>query len=174
MFGHQRGQSVIELAISVPALLLLLLGSFDSAVMASDKVIAGNAVRQGARLAAELGGSQTNPSATTAQLDQNIVKNVLAVATSMNYSSLQEIDIYSPRAANGVFNPATDPYDRFDGAGTLQYQGFPINQRNQIPPTETSIGVRVVWRYTPPNVYQGFSIVLNEYAVMKAAPVLLT
>ena len=57
---RQRGQALVELAISVPVLLWLLLGSFDATVMVSDKVIAGYATRQGARLAAEIGGSETN------------------------------------------------------------------------------------------------------------------
>ena len=104
---RQRGQALVELAISVPVLLWLLLGSFDASVMVSDKVIAGYATRQGARLAAEIGGSETNPTLTTMQIDDNIVQNVLAVANAMNYSTLQEIDIYAPRAANGVFNPGT-------------------------------------------------------------------
>jgi len=171
--ARQRGQSLVELAISVPVLLWLLLGSFDATVMVSDKVIAGYATRQGARLAAELGGAQTNPGVTTAQLDQRIVQNVLAVATAMNYSVLQEIDIYSPVDARGVFNPATDLYSKFDGAGNAVSSTFPISSRNQIPPNETPIGVRLVWNYRPPTGFASFNIQLNEFTVMKASPVLL-
>src|ERR1700736_3154182 len=100
---RQGGQALVELAISVPVLLWLLLGAFDASVMVSDKVIAGYATRQGARLAAEIGGIETNPTLTTSQIDNDIVQNVLAVATAMNYSSLQEIDIYAPRDPTGVF-----------------------------------------------------------------------
>src|SRR2546423_11074057 len=57
----QTGQSLIELAISTPLLIFMLFGVFNTAVMISDKVIAGSACRQGARLAAEIGGSPTNP-----------------------------------------------------------------------------------------------------------------
>jgi Flp pilus assembly protein TadG len=172
---RQRGQALVELAISVPVLLWLLLGSFDATVMVSDKVIAGYATRQGARLAAETGGIETNPSppASTAAIDQNIVQNVLAVARAMNYSSLQEIDIYAPRAANGVFNPGTDLYSKFDGNGTAISSNFPISAREQIPPNETSIGVRLTWIYRPPTGFATFTISLNEFTVMKAAPVLL-
>src|SRR5205807_6965278 len=71
---RQRGQALVELAISVPVLLWLLLGSFDASVLVSDKVIAGYATRQGARLAAEIGGSETNnPPATQTSIDQNVV-----------------------------------------------------------------------------------------------------
>ena len=171
---RQRGQALVELAISVPVLLWLLLGSFDASVMVSDKVIAGYATRQGARLAAEIGGSETNnPPATQASIDQNIVQNVLAVASAMNYSSLQEIDIYAPRAANGIFNPGTDLYSQFTGTGTQVSSNFPLTAREQIPPNETSIGVRLTWIYRPPTGFATFTISLNEFTVMKAAPVLL-
>ncbi|TMD54207.1 MAG: pilus assembly protein [Chloroflexi bacterium] len=159
-FNHRRrqgGQALVELAISVPVLLWLLLGSFDATVMVSDKVIAGYATRQGARLAAEIGGLETNPGVTTAQVDQDIVRNVLAVAIAMT----------------GVLNKATDLYDQYDGAGNNQ-NGYPfgINLREQIPPNETSIGVRLVWSYHPPTGFATFTISLNEYTVLRAAPVL--
>src|ERR1700694_4782107 len=138
---RQRGQALVELAISVPVLLWLLLGSFDASVMVSDKVIAGYATRQGARLAAEVGGGETHTSA--------------------------------PRAANGVFNPGTDLYSKFTGAGVFVSSNFPITAREQIPPNETSIGVKLIWVYRPPTGFASFSINLNEYTVMKTAPVLL-
>src|SRR5450759_742093 len=47
----QMAQSIVEFAVSAPVLILLLLGGFDTAVMISDKVVAGAACRQGARLA---------------------------------------------------------------------------------------------------------------------------
>jgi Flp pilus assembly protein TadG len=170
---RQRGQALVELAISVPVLLWLLLGAFDASVMVSDKVIAGYATRQGARLAAEIGGLETNPGLTTMQVDDNVVQNVLAVASAMNYSTLQEIDVYAPRAASGIFNPGTDLYSKFNGNGTFVSSNFPISSREQIPPNETSIGVRLTWIYRPPTGFATFTIVLNEFTVMKTAPVLL-
>src|SRR5229473_55366 len=82
----QLAQSIIELAIATPVLITLLLGAFDVGVMVSDKVIAGAACRQGARLAAEIGGQRTNPSMNQTQADAVVVRNVLAVAQAMNYS----------------------------------------------------------------------------------------
>jgi Flp pilus assembly protein TadG len=170
---RQRGQALVELAISVPLLLWLLLGSFDASVMVSDKVIAGYASRQGARLAAELGGSETNPVLTTSQVDGDIIQNVLAVASAMNYSSLQELEIYAPKAANGVFNPGTDLYSKYTGTGTFVFSNFPLTAREQVPPNETSIGVRLVWIYKPPTGLATFTVTLNEFTVMKASPVLV-
>lgn len=171
----QLGQSIVELAIATPVLLALILGAFDVAVMISDKVIAGNACRQGARLAAEMGGSQTNPGLSWAAADQNIVQNVVAVAQAMNYSQIQYIYIYKPTQANGDLNLATDPYDKFDPSGILLTYGnggFSFTSRNQIPPNETPIGVRLEWQYKPPTGFASFTINLSEHAVFLASPVL--
>ncbi|HKW69843.1 MAG TPA: TadE/TadG family type IV pilus assembly protein [Candidatus Dormibacteraeota bacterium] len=170
---HQLGQSLIELAISTPVLIFMLFGVFNTAVMISDKVIAGSACRQGARLAAEIGGQQTNPTLTTDQVDQDIVRNVLAVAQAMNYSNLQTITIYRPSAAGGDFNPALDPYNQYNPSLTKLHQTFMLTDRNQIPPGETSIGCRLDWSYSPPTGFQGFTVQLNEHAVYKASPVLV-
>src|SRR3989442_4390858 len=64
--AHKRGQSLAEMAVVIPVLVFLLMGGFDSSVMISDKITAGYAVRQGARLAAEIGGSPT-PGRSTPQ-----------------------------------------------------------------------------------------------------------
>jgi Flp pilus assembly protein TadG len=169
----QLGQSLIELAISTPLLIFMLFGIFNTAVMISDKVIAGSACRQGARLAAEIGGALTNPTLTTAQVDQDVVRNVLAVAKAMNYSTLATITIYSPSSPGGDFNAATDLYDQFDATGNVLHSGFPLTARNQVPPAETSIGVRLDWSYTPPTGFQSFTVNLNEHAVYRASPVLV-
>ena len=168
----QRGQSIVEFAIASPVLIFLLLAAFDASVMISDKVIAGAACRQGARLAAEIGGQQTNPLLTTAQVDQDIVKNVLAVATAMNYSSLKFIYIYQPLQPDGDLHPG-DPVEKFDASGNLISSSFPLSARIQTPPDETAIGVRLEWQYNPPTGLASFNVALSEHAVFRAAPVLV-
>jgi hypothetical protein len=179
----QRGQALIEVAVATPVLLGLLLGAFNVAVLISDRVVAGYAVRQGARLAAELGGTDTNPPpATTTSIDAQIVKNVLAVARSMNYTTLQDIYIYRvdfasmPGGQLGEPPVASAHYDRYNAITGAQVgsTGFPINERVQIPPNEVSIGVKLIWIYTPPTGTATFTITLSEWAVMKASPVLIT
>src|SRR5437899_5701070 len=105
--GHRQrgGQSLAELAVAIPVIFFLLMGGFDASMMISDKVTSGSAVRQGARLAAELGGSQTNPGATTADIDMQIVHNVLAMAGGMTSSTVSEIDIYAPTREDGNYRP---------------------------------------------------------------------
>jgi Flp pilus assembly protein TadG len=169
---RQLGQSLIEVAIGTPVLLTLLLGGFTATTMVSDKVIAGYACRQGVRLAALTGGSQTT-TLTTAQVDANIVKNVLAVANGLNYATIKEVDIYAPSRLDGQYTPG-DPLDAYNGSGTLIGTAtFPVANRNQTPPSETSIGVRLIYQFKPPTAFLSVDLQLSEYAVMKASPVLI-
>lgn len=173
---RMSGQSLVELAIATPVLLGLLLGAFNVAVLVSNKVIAGNAVRQGARLASEIGGLQTNPSpATTNSVDQDILRNVFAVALAMNYSTLKDIYIYQATAPDGQLGdpiPGSAVYNHYlpDGSTGSGPNNFDISLRNQTPPNETSIGVKLVWTYVPPTGSASFTINLSEYCVMKASP----
>lgn len=171
----KRGQSLAEMAVVIPVLVFLLMGGFDASVMISDKITAGYAVRQGARLAAEIGGSQTT-SATTDVVDKQIIKNVLAVARGLTSATPTEVDIYSPTRPDGSYQPG-DPVDQYfisSGGGiTPGIQTFPVQNRQQTPPNETSIGVRILWTYTPPAGIFPSNMQLADYAVMKAAPLLI-
>ena len=170
-----RGQSLAEMAVVIPVLFFLLMGGFDATIMIADRVTAGSAVRQSARLAAELGGIQTNPGATTSQIDMQIVHDALAVARGLTSANVTEIDIYAPSQPDGNYK-AGDPVDQYfisGGAITPGTQTFPIQNRNQMPPTETSIGVRLVWNYSPPAGIFPKNMQIVDYAVMKAAPVLV-
>lgn len=172
----RRGQSLAEMAVVIPVLVFLLMGGFDATMLIADKITAGYAVRQGARLAAELGGSQTNPGATTLQIDQQIARNALAVARSMNSVTLKEIDVYAPSKPDGTYTSG-DPVDQYfvgpGGSLSAGTQTFPIQNRNQTPPNETSIGVRLLWQYSPPAGVFPKNMQMEDYAVMKAAPVLI-
>jgi Flp pilus assembly protein TadG len=171
----KRGQSLAEMAVVIPVLVFLLMGGFDASVMISDKITAGYAVRQGARLAAEIGGSQTT-SATTSAVDNQIVRNVLAVAGGLTSAKPTEIDIYAPSRADGSYQ-AGDPIDQYfitaGGGITPGIQTFPVQNRQQTPPNETSIGVRILWTYAPPAGIFPSNMQLVDYAVMKAAPLLI-
>ncbi len=171
----KRGQSLAEMAVVIPVLVFLLMGGFDASVMISDKITAGYAVRQGARLAAEIGGSQTTP-LTTAVVDQQIIRNVLAVARGLTSATPTEIDIYAPSRADGSYQ-AGDPLDQYiisaGGGVSAGTQTFPVQNRQQTPPSETSIGVRILWTYSPPAGIFPSNMRIADYAVMKAAPLLI-
>ena len=167
----KRGQSLVELAITIPIMAALLLGGFDCTMLVWDKLVAGYAVRQGTRLASELGGRQTNPTATQAAIDQKIVRNVLAVTKTWGYGTLLELDIYGATRADGVLQ-GSDYQDQFDGNGNpLAVQTLTLERRYQTPPDESAIGVRLIWKFTVPTGSFG-NMQFTEYAVMKVAPVL--
>lgn len=167
----KRGQSLVELALTIPIMAVLLLGGFDCTMLVWDKLVAGYAVRQGTRLASELGGRQTNPTATQSDIDKKIVRNVLAVTKTWGYGTLLELDIYGPTRADGIIQ-GSDYQDQFDGNGNpLATQTLTLERRYQTPPDETAIGVRLIWRFTVPAGSFG-NMQFMEYAVMKVAPVL--
>ena len=171
---RRRGQSLAEMAVVIPVLVFLLMGGFDATILIANKVTAGYAVRQGVRLAAEIGGTQTNPSASTNGVDMQIVRNVLAVTRGMTSATVTEIDIYAPSRTDGTYTTG-DPLDQYFISGTTVSGGtmtFPISNRDQTPPNETSIGVRVLWQYAPPAGIFPQNMRVADYAVMKAAPFL--
>lgn len=171
---QRGGQALAELAVAIPVLFLMLMGGLDATLMIANRMTAASAVRQGARLASELGGLQSNPGATTGQIDAQIVRNVLAVAAGTNFVVLREVDIYAPTAAGGVYRPG-DPVDQYFVSGSSVTPGtmtFPIDSRNQTPPNEVSIGVRLLWEYRPPGGIFPRIMQLEDFTVMKASPVI--
>src|SRR5256714_11557035 len=167
--ARKRGQSLAEMAVVIPVLVFLLMGGFDASVMISDKITAGYAVRQGARLAAEIGGSQTT-GLTTAAVDNQIVRNVLAVAKGLTAATPTEIDIYAPSKADGSYTMG-DPIDQYfisAGGGVSQgTQTFPWQNRHQKRLHETSIDVRILLTYAAHAGLFPNNLRLMDSAVMK-------
>jgi hypothetical protein len=107
-----------------------------------------------------------------AQIDGDIVQNVLAVTRTFAYATVLEIDIYRVSAADGTLQPG-DLQDQFNGSGAaLPTQTFTVDQRVSTPPNETSIGVRLYWRYQPPTGYQFTSMTITDRGVMRCQPIL--
>jgi hypothetical protein len=177
---HGRaGQAMVELVLCLPLLALLLLGGYDVSVLIVDQVIADNAVRHGARLASVLGGDKGNPTGTTeAQVNLQIVQNVLAVANGMSNATLLELDIYRPTLSDGSYQPGDKVY-KYDGSGNpragclVGCPAFTLADRVQTVPNETSIGVRLVWQYNPPTTWGSFTMTLSDYTVMRSAPLVI-
>ena len=171
------GQSTVELGLALPLLMVLLISGINTSAMISDYITADNAVRQGARLAAQIGGAQTSPTVTQTQADGDIVQNVLAAANTMPYATLNEVDVYGPGTAvgdptNGQITGG-DYQDNYDGTGTKlgsSPQSFTMAKRQQSVPNESSIGVRLIWTFKFP-FGPGWTITFSQWAVMKATPV---
>ena len=120
----RSGQAMVELAIILPLMMILFLGSWTAAGLIGDNDTALQATRAGARYAAELGGatpaSVTVTSCTTAtdpdtcQVDQDIIDQVLPVVSgNMPNAVVTEIDIYQPGGSGDdcTFSPGTCPPD---------------------------------------------------------------
>ena len=125
---RRSGQAMVELAIILPLMVLLFLGSWTAADLIGDTQTALQATRAGARYAAELGnagyatnteilatcqtsGSFTPVAANPCSVDQEIIQQMLPVVTGqMPNAVVEEIDIYEPSGANGcTFSAGTCP-----------------------------------------------------------------
>jgi Flp pilus assembly protein TadG len=171
---NQHGQSLAETAIVAPVLLLLVLGALNVGMYVSDMLNAGTASRQAARLAALLGGGKhVTPAPQTSAYDQQIVQAVQAASNNIVYASVTEIDIYQPATnSDGSYAPSTDPADEYNGNGTARTkQTFPLSSRSQTLPTETPIGVRVVWTYQPPTGVGFPTATASQYTVFRSLAV---
>lgn len=152
-------------------LLLLFLGALDVSTFVGDLQIAQTSVRQGVRLASILGDGTCN-TLSIPDIDKTIVQNVISVASTMNYATLQEIDIYKPglpAGQPGVYRPGLDTADKFNGSG-MNMGGYPLTaaQRSTAFPNEAEIGVNLKWQFRPPTGI-GFqnTLTLNQYAVFR-------
>jgi Flp pilus assembly protein TadG len=169
------GQSLLEFALCAPVLITLLLMGLDVAILIQDKVVAQGATREGARLAAFMGGDQSNPGVPAATLDQKVVQDIIAIGSRLQFATIQEIDIYKPTVDPRGRRDVADPVNIYNGAGVAQpTQTFLLTMRNQSVPYETNLGVRVTWLYNPPTGALGAPFTFNEYAVYKMAPLVLT
>jgi hypothetical protein len=180
----QRGQSLIEFGVSVPVLLILMVGAFTYGTLISDRVISGNAARAGARTAALLGSQNCIPSCNPTPVDRAIVISARTVAASLAYTTLTEIDIYPATCTSTPPSAPCDANQYYNGDGIINrwdpnpatpaaIAGLPftLDMRNQTPPTELSIGVRIIYTYSPPISFLAPTLTIRDYAVMKASAI---
>jgi Flp pilus assembly protein TadG len=73
----QAGQSIIEMALAFPVLLLLLLAVIDFARIIDAGIVLTNAAREGARFASK------DPALTEADIQQMVVNDVLGSGTNV-------------------------------------------------------------------------------------------
>jgi Flp pilus assembly protein TadG len=174
--ARQRAQSAVEMALSLPVLVVLLMSVFNITVLISDRIVAGYATRQGARMASQLG---TGSGMTPGQVDQQICQSVLVSSSNLNFAAITEVDIYRvpQTATNGTWQSsyAQDRYTvdaAFATCTATSTQTFQAPTRIVAPPNEDSIGVRILWQYTPPTGTYSINVALDEFTVMRASPVL--
>ncbi|MFN2465591.1 MAG: TadE/TadG family type IV pilus assembly protein [Candidatus Dormibacteria bacterium] len=172
--GGSRGQAMVEFALAASLMLLILFGGLVAGSLVDAHMVAAGAVRQGARVAAQLGdGTSTHENQD--QVDRRVIDVVLPTAANMPFSKVEEIDIYQPAKDSDGSLDKSAPYDEWrfspaqppSAANALKgHQGFPLPQRDGRPPHAGAIGVRMCWRYNPPAASHTIDVHHCEYAVM--------
>jgi hypothetical protein len=156
----QRGQSLVELAISLPVVLILLLGMLEFGFAFSHHLTLEYATREGARMGAALANG-TDEVACTGELDGYIIAAVQRVLTGTNgqipIAQVKQIRIYkadSVGADTGVSNlwvPGAGP--SVEGANLLFARSGATNwspcSRNNTSGNTDSIGVSLAYDYLP-------------------------
>jgi Flp pilus assembly protein TadG len=183
----RRGQAMVEMALLLPVLMLLFLGSWTAANLIDDNNAAAQATRAGARLGAELGNGAAL-GLTQAQIDRDILDQVYPIVSpQLTNAAVTEIDIYQPSGCIGTtpFAPGTCPpnngaytggelIDTYTVAGGVVAAScgtctFTVAKRGQVHPNEAELGVRLVFKYTSPAL-TFFTQTDSQYTVMRLAP----
>jgi len=199
MRQHSRrsGQAMVELAILLPLMMLLFLGSWTAADLIADNDTALQATRAGARYAAELGGTMptgtapANCSTTTCWVDMEIIDQMLPIVNGkMPNAVVSEIDIYEPSGGGGVGNPGCTTFSTscppnngaytagelvniygISGTTVTVPASYPytLGLRYQLQPDEAELGVRIVFTYTSPTLHL-FTQTDSQYTVVRLSP----
>jgi Flp pilus assembly protein TadG len=183
----RRGQAMVEMALLLPVLMLLFLGSWTAANLIDDNNAAAQATRAGARLGAELGNGGTL-GLTQAQIDTDILDQVYPIVSpQLTNAVVTEIDIYQPSGcigttpfAAGTCPPNNGAYTSGELIDTYTVSGgvvssscgtctFTLANRSQVHPNEAELGVRLIFKYTSPAL-TFFTQTDSQYTVMRLAP----
>lgn len=157
---RSRGQSLVELAIAVPIVMLLLLGMLEFGFAFSHHLTLEYATREGARTGAALANGTTEVACTgTSNVDAYIIAAVQRVLTSpgagVPVGRVSQIRIYKATATGGeagpvnVWVPGTGP--TVDGSALLFNRSGPTGWdpcgRNNTAVNTDSVGVSLVYGY---------------------------
>jgi Flp pilus assembly protein TadG len=89
---HERGQAIVELALTLPLLLMLVMGIFDFGVMFQRYEIVTNAAREGARIGVLSGAGYTNAD---------------AVQRALQYLNVGGLNVTTRGSCGGALSPGT-------------------------------------------------------------------
>lgn len=107
LWHNEKGQSLVEMAVALPVLLLILCGIVDFGWIMGNQIIAENGCREGARLGAVVG--------TKSDYEISIINRVIAVTPGYSHSGM---------AVNATLSNPSKP-DEGDVTVTVQYT-FPL------------------------------------------------
>lgn len=107
LWRNEKGQSLVEMAVALPVLLLILCGIVDFGWIMGNQIITENGCREGARLGAVVG--------TKSDYETTIVNRVIAVTPGYSHTGM---------AVNVTLSNPTKP-DEGDVTVTVRYT-FPL------------------------------------------------
>jgi hypothetical protein len=122
---HHRGQSMVELALVTPILLILILITADSARVFSAHLSIGNAAREGASYASRAAGSQCDDVADLELQTRNAALQEAGPAGTI-FGVAPTVDIQLP-ADCGEPEPCIDGFEGYECVRvTINYQFEPL------------------------------------------------
>lgn len=145
--GHQRGQSLVELALVLPILLVLLAAALDLGRVFYATVSLNNAAREGALQAAETPGSYVEDAACNTTTNLVVCRVLLEAKGTMTTVNPTDIDVACalpgcPKQAasmvtvevRGTFTLLTPLLRAILGTETLNLKSTATAQVNYLPP----------------------------------------
>jgi hypothetical protein len=197
--ARSRGQALIEMALVVPIVVMLFLGVWTAADLINVKDTVDHSVREGARVAAEIGNSgyptgmpkgcqlASGQANDPCIVDAAVFAAMKPILTNqLSHATVTEIDVYQVQPCpagtdwgsgcppdNGAYQGAPYKINRYRPDGSPMPGGccpYTLDLRIQTHPTEASIGVRVLFHYSSPTLAY-FTSDQTAYAVIRLAPI---
>ncbi len=187
--GIERGQSLVEMGLILPLLIIIVLGTLEFGFAFDHHLTLEYATREGARAGAALahGGSGPPGCAGADEVDNRIIAAVQRVLTSpgspVNLAEVGEIHIYDADADGDPM--LTNVWRYADGGGPVvdgmaldfylytNPAPWPACGRNNTAVGTDSVGVSLVYTYdfqTPLRFFFGAGLTMNDRTVMQLNP----
>jgi hypothetical protein len=183
----ERGQSLVEMGLILPLLVLIVLGTLEFGFVFDHHLTLEYATREGARAGAALAHGGTGPPGCTgaSEVDQRIIAAVQRVLTSPGspvvLSNVSEIHIYNAgpdgeELATNVWRYSAGMGPTVDGVplNFIQHSvAWPACDRNNGAVGTHSVGVSIAYGYdlqTPFTYVLGNGIDMTDRTVMQLNP----
>ncbi len=183
----ERGQALVEMALILPLLVLLVIGTLEFGFVFDHHLTLEYATREGARAGAALAHGGTGPPGCTgaSDVDPRIIAAVQRVLTSpgspVNVGNVSEIHIFrsgpdGEELVTNVWRPSAGMGPTVDGVALnfIQHSvAWPANTRNNGAVNTDSVGVSVTYTYafqTPFRFLFGTGLTMADRTVMQLNP----
>jgi len=185
--ARERGQSLVELALILPLLVMIVIGTLEFGFVFDHHLTLEYATREGARAGAALahGGSGPPGCQGASEVDPRIVAAVQRVLTSpgspIELDEVQEIHIYNSgpdgeELATNIWRYSAGMGPTVDGT-PLNFVQFSVAwgacSRNNGAVNPQSVGVSITYTYdyrTPFRVLFGSGLTMTDRTVMQLNP----